>query len=65
MTRITGLDCAVMCNLLNTPRLGGSMRVAKNDENDRAGLRGYGQFNKHKHTHTHTDEGSMRVEKND
>ena len=39
MTRMTGPDCVVMCNLINThthtythtPPLGGSMRVAKND----------------------------------
>ena len=63
MTRMTGPDCVVMCNLINThththtpldPPLGGSMRVAYNDYDDRAGLRGYVQFNKYKHTHTHT-----------
>ena len=31
-----------------------SMRVAYKDKNDRTGLRGYVQFNKH--THTHTDD---------
>ena len=35
MTRITGPDCAVMCNLINThthtPPLGGSMQVVQND----------------------------------
>ena len=30
------------------------MRVAHNDLDDRAGLRGYVQFNKYTHTHTHT-----------
>ena len=30
------------------------MRVALNDLDDRAGLRGYVQFNKYTHTHTHT-----------
>ena len=30
------------------------MRVAQNDYEDRAGLRGYVQFNKDTHTHTHT-----------
>ena len=30
------------------------MRVAYNDEDDRAGLRGYVQFNKYTHTHTQT-----------
>ena len=59
MTRMTGLDCVVMCNLINTHSLththmGGSMRVALNDYDDRAGLRGYGQFNQYTHTHTHT-----------
>ena len=29
------------------------MRVALNDQDDRAGLRGYVQFNKYTHTHTH------------
>ena len=29
------------------------MRVAYNDKDDRAGLRGYVQFNKYTHTHTH------------
>ena len=47
------------------PPLGGSMRVVYNDSDDRAGLRGYVQFNKYKyirtHTHTHTLGGSMRV----
>ena len=62
MTRMTGPDCAVMCNLINThththththdPPLGGSMRVAQNDWDDKAGLRGYMQFNKYAYTHT-------------
>ena len=30
------------------------MRVAYNDQDDRAGLRGYVQFNKYTHTHTNT-----------
>ena len=30
------------------------MRVASNDEDGRAGLRGSVQFNKYTHTHTHT-----------
>ena len=30
------------------------MRVAQNDWDDRAELRGYVQFNTHTHTHTHT-----------
>ena len=42
MTRMTGPDCAIMCNLINT------------HTHDRAGLRGYVQFNKYTHTHTHT-----------
>ena len=43
MTRMTGPDCAVICNLINThththidPPLGASMRVAPNDKDDRA-----------------------------
>ena len=30
------------------------MRVAQNAQDDRAGLRGYVQFNKYTHTYTHT-----------
>ena len=30
------------------------MRVAYNDQGDKAGLRGYMQFNKCSHTHAHT-----------
>ena len=41
------------------------MRVAYNDNDDRAGLRGYVHFNKYTHTYTHTLDpplgGSMRV----
>ena len=36
------------------PPLGGSMRVAWNDYDDRAGLRDYVQFNKYTHTLTQT-----------
>ena len=41
-----------MCNLINThthidPPLGGSMRVAQNGLDDRAGLRGYVQSDKY------------------
>ena len=73
MTRMTGPDCAVMCNLINIHTyihtymhtyihtcihtyihpLGGSMRVAYNDSDDRAGLRGYVQFNKYTYIHTY------------
>ena len=69
MTRMTGPDCVVMCNLINTyihtyihiyiqtsiidPTLGGSMRVAQNDSDDRAGLRGYVQFNKYTYIQAH------------
>ena len=62
MTRMTGPDCAVMCNLINIhtyitsiidPPLGGSMRVAQNDSDDRAELRGYVQFNKYTYIHTY------------
>ena len=38
--------------------LRGSMRVAWNDEDDRAELRGYVQFNKYTHSHTHTERES-------
>ena len=38
MTRMTGPDCAVMCNLIYT------------HTHDKAGLRGYVQFNKYTHT---------------
>ena len=84
MTRMTGPDCVVMCNLINTyihtymhtyivtsiidPPLGGSMRVASNDSDDKAGLRGYAQFNKYTYIHTYVTSiidpplgGSMRV----
>ena len=64
MARITGPDCAVIGNLIIThtrthtsiidPPLGASMRVVQNDYDDRAGLRGYVQFNKYTHTHTYT-----------
>ena len=55
MTKITGLDFAVMCNLINTHThtpLGGSLRMAWNDCDDSAGLRGYVRFNKYTYTHT-------------
>ena len=55
MTKITGLDFAVMCNLINTHThtpLGGSLRMAWNDCDDSAGLRGYVRFNKYAYTHT-------------
>ena len=55
--RMTGSDCAVKCKHTYThvtsiidPPLGGSMRVAYNGWDDRAGLRGYVQFNKYTHT---------------
>ena len=47
MTRMTGPDCAVMCNLINTHThththtLRGSMRVALIAWDDKAGFRGY------------------------
>ena len=49
MTRMTGPDCVVMCNLINTHT---HTHTHTHDEDDRAGLRGYVQFNKHTHTHT-------------
>ena len=45
MTRMKGPDCAVMRNVINT---------YTHTHTDRAGLRGYVQFNKYTHTHTHT-----------
>ena len=68
MTRMTGPDYVVMCNLINTyihsrvwsevfvtsiidPLLGGSMRVAQNDPDVRAGLRSHVQFNKYTYIH--------------
>ena len=66
MTRMTRPDCAVMCNLINTHTHTHtqSMRVAKNDEDDKAGLRGYVQFNKYSlsHTHTHTRINASGIE---
>ena len=55
MTRMAGPECAVICTLISRhththththtlviePPLGGSMRVAQNDKDDRAKLRGY------------------------
>ena len=35
------------------PPLGGSMRVAYNDSDDRAGLRGYVQLNKYTYIHAY------------
>ena len=66
MTRTTGPDCAViMCNFINTHTHThthtGSMRVALNDLDDKAGLRGYVQFNKYTHTHTHTLESNKEA----
>ena len=48
MTGITMPDCAVMCNFINIHTY----------VFDRAGLRGYVQFNKYIHTYIHT--GSTR-----
>ena len=64
MTRMAGPDCVVMCNLINIhtyidPPLGGSMRVAYNDSDDRAGLRGYVQFNKYTYMHTYRPSGLL------
>ena len=64
MTRMTGPDCAVMYNLKLCTH-------SWNNQDDKAGLRGYVQFSKYTHTHTHTHTvtsiidpplgGSMRV----
>ena len=65
---MTRPDCAVICNLMNIhtyihtyidPTLGGSMRVAYNDSDDRAGLRGYVQFNKYTYMHTYRPSGLL------
>ena len=64
MTRMTGLDCAVICNLINTHThiihlpLAEPMRVPKNDYDGRAGLRGYEQLNKYTHTHSSSGDGN-------
>ena len=50
MTRMTGPDCVVMCNLINTHT---HTHTHTHTQDDRAGLRGYVQFNKYTHTHTH------------
>ena len=52
MTRMTGPDCTVMCNLINTHT---------HTQDDRARLRGYVQFNKtHTHTYRRVEEGEGR-----
>ena len=43
MTRMTGPDCAVMCNLINT----------RTHTHTQAGLRGCVQFNRYKHIPVH------------
>ena len=62
MTRMTGPDCVVMCNLINkyihtyihTYILHTYIHTyIRNDSDDRAGLRGYVQFNKYAY-YTHT-----------
>ena len=46
MTRMTGPDCAVMRNLINT-------HTHTHTNTHRAELRGYGQCNKYTCVHTH------------
>ena len=46
MTRMTGPDCVVMCNLINT-------YIHTYIQDDKAGLRGYVQFNKYTYIHTY------------
>ena len=53
MTRMTGPDCVVMCNLINT--------YIHTYKDDRAGLRGYVQFNKYIHTVLAHDVGRSGV----
>ena len=50
MSPLSRLIRVVVISIID-PHLGESVRVA---QNDRAGLRGYVQFNKYTHTHTHT-----------
>ena len=63
MSPLSRLIRVVVISIID-PHLGESVRVA---QNDRAGLRGYVQFNKYTHTHTHISiidppsGGSMRV----
>ena len=57
MTRMTGPDCAVMCNFINTHTRTHFGRINARGikcKDDRVGLRGYVQFNKYTHAHTHT-----------
>ena len=56
MARMTGSDCAVMCKLIIHKHI--LTPVEQNDSDDRAGLRGYVQFDKY--THTHTNQGVYR-----
>ena len=49
-----GMHTDVYFTYIHIPPLGGSMRVAYNDSDDRAGLRGYVQFNKYIHSYIHT-----------
>ena len=53
MTGMTGPDCAVMCNLINT----------HTHTHTHTHARGYVQFNKYTHTHTHTHgaQGSSKI----
>ena len=66
MIRMTEPDCAVMCNLINIHSY--KHVYIHTYIHDRAGLRGYVQFNKYIHTYIHTysiidppSGGSMRV----
>ena len=54
------LTHTLVTSIINPP-LGGSMQVAYNDLDDRAGLRGYVQFNKYTHTYTHTHTHTVLV----
>ena len=40
------------------------MRVTSNDSDDRAGLRGYVQFNKYTYIHTYIAQGTLSLSKN-
>ena len=68
--KMIGPNCAAMFNLLNTHTLKhrrGPMRVAWNDLDYRARLRGHVQINKcthtYAHTHTHTKSKKRRKER--
>ena len=63
MTRMTEPDCAVMCNLINIHTYIHTCihtYIHTYIQDDRAGLRGYVQFNKYIHTYIHTVASDQR-----